>query len=204
MRVVERNGMRGLTIRATAAEAGVTHGLVRHHFGSRAALLEATLEHAVSITVDAINFESNSDDPGDIAHDLSATIESTVELCAFQFEIMLESRRQPSMLPQIRAMMSSYELATQRALERVGLGDDPEVARVVFAAMDGLALQQITFGEPERTDAGVHILSTLIEALATVRANRSLATAKSVRDSDTSAARSRRARPGTRRSAEHS
>src|SRR5262245_28127819 len=93
VKVLARNGMRGLTIRATAAEAGVTHGLVRHHFGSRQALLEATLAHVVEMTVDSISFEPRSGKVTDIAQDLSATIEATLELCAFQFEIMLEARR---------------------------------------------------------------------------------------------------------------
>ncbi|WP_416979825.1 TetR family transcriptional regulator [Streptomyces sp. T028] len=33
VRVVARDGLRKLTYRAVAAEAGVTHGLVAHHFG---------------------------------------------------------------------------------------------------------------------------------------------------------------------------
>src|SRR3954469_5294473 len=47
VRVLDRDGMRGLTYRAVAQEAGVSHGLVRHHFGSRDALIhEAVLDHA--------------------------------------------------------------------------------------------------------------------------------------------------------------
>lgn len=41
VRVVARGGLRKLTYRAVAEEAGVTHGLVVHHFGSRDALIEA-------------------------------------------------------------------------------------------------------------------------------------------------------------------
>src|SRR5215216_8163389 len=47
MRVLDRDGMRGLTYRSVAREAGVSHGLVRHHFGSRDALIqEAVLDHS--------------------------------------------------------------------------------------------------------------------------------------------------------------
>ena len=47
VRVVARGGLRRLTYRAVAQEAGVTHGLVVHHFGSRDALIEEALAHAV-------------------------------------------------------------------------------------------------------------------------------------------------------------
>ncbi|MGW2386907.1 TetR family transcriptional regulator [Streptomyces sp. NPDC001658] len=40
VRVAARGGLRKLIYRAIAAEAGVTHGLVAHHLGSRDTLLE--------------------------------------------------------------------------------------------------------------------------------------------------------------------
>jgi AcrR family transcriptional regulator len=49
--VVSDRGLRGLTIRSVASEAGVTHGLVRHHFGSRDALIEATLVRSVELAI---------------------------------------------------------------------------------------------------------------------------------------------------------
>jgi TetR/AcrR family transcriptional regulator, regulator of biofilm formation and stress response len=46
IRVGAHQGLCGLTIRSAAAEAGVSHGLVRHHFGSRQQLVDEALEHA--------------------------------------------------------------------------------------------------------------------------------------------------------------
>src|SRR5438132_3593131 len=43
VQVVGRSGLRGLTYRAVAAEAGVTQGLVAHHFGSRDRLIHEAL-----------------------------------------------------------------------------------------------------------------------------------------------------------------
>src|SRR5438552_12981604 len=62
IRVVARRGLRHLTYRAVAAEAGVTHGLVAHHFGSRDALLLAALRHSVqrSIEVTSLRPEGGS------------------------------------------------------------------------------------------------------------------------------------------------
>ena len=46
VRVVARAGLRKVTNRVVAEEAGVTHGLVSHHFGTRDALLRETLRRA--------------------------------------------------------------------------------------------------------------------------------------------------------------
>lgn len=42
IKVTARGGLRALTYRAVAEEAGVVRGLVRFHFGSRDALIMAT------------------------------------------------------------------------------------------------------------------------------------------------------------------
>lgn len=43
-RTAARTGVRGLTLRAVAAEAGLSHGLVLFHFGSKQALVDAVLD----------------------------------------------------------------------------------------------------------------------------------------------------------------
>lgn len=53
--VVARAGLRNLTYRAVAKEAGVAHGLVAHHFGSRQALIEAALQHALDESADVLS-----------------------------------------------------------------------------------------------------------------------------------------------------
>src|SRR3712207_5466329 len=49
--VVAREGLRGLTYRAVAEEAGVANTLVAHHFGTRDALLQAALEWAAELSI---------------------------------------------------------------------------------------------------------------------------------------------------------
>ena len=44
IRVAGRLGLRGLTLRGVAAEAGLSHGLVLFHFGSKQALVDALLD----------------------------------------------------------------------------------------------------------------------------------------------------------------
>ncbi|MGK4578743.1 TetR family transcriptional regulator [Kitasatospora sp. HPMI-4] len=88
VRVVARGGLRNLTYRAAAKEAGVTHGLVVHHFGAA-------------------------------------------------------EREWARMLPR---------------------GGRP-LARLVFAALDGLVLHQLTFGEQDVTDAALGELRSLLRLL---------------------------------------
>ena len=61
IQIAGREGLSAVTYRAVAARAGVTHGLVRHHFGTREQLLNEAFRrdaeqdsHGVRLTVDTI------------------------------------------------------------------------------------------------------------------------------------------------------
>jgi AcrR family transcriptional regulator len=165
IRVVSDRGLRGLTIRSVASEAGVTHGLVRHHFGSRDALIEATLVRSVELAIDSSSLESGSGRVEEIARDLGASVEAQEELLSFQYELLLEARRRPELMAHVRQMYDDFEAATARELERAGLAHESGLAQVLFAALDGLALQQVVFGKRERTEAGVETLHRLLDRL---------------------------------------
>jgi AcrR family transcriptional regulator len=169
IRVVANEGLRGLTIRAVAAEAGVSHGLVRHHFGSRAALVEATLLRSVEIAIDTSSLAPGSGRIDEISADLGSAVEAEEELLAFQYELLLEARRRPELMPHVVRMYDDYVAAAEGELERAGLADVPEAGRVLFAALDGLALQQVVFGHRERTEAGVALVHELFEVLLSAR-----------------------------------
>lgn len=49
IKVVQRDGMTGLTFDAVAAETGVTRGGLLYHFPSRDALIQAVHEHAIAV-----------------------------------------------------------------------------------------------------------------------------------------------------------
>lgn len=51
LRLLDRVPPNQLTIRAIAAEAGVNHGLVHRHFGSKGALFGAAHEHHTQLTI---------------------------------------------------------------------------------------------------------------------------------------------------------
>jgi hypothetical protein len=59
-----------------------------------------------------------------------------------------------------------YCQETERALATLAPGEvTPALARLVFAAIDGLVLQQVVFADPERTDGGVRALRRGLRAL---------------------------------------
>ena len=156
--------MRGLTYRAVAAEAGVTQGLVAHHFGSRDALIhEALLGAGVESIRNTLTPERNTA-VSSFVSGFGSYLAGTEELQAFQFELVLEARRRSALQNDSRSLYDSYLEATKTSLEAAGIDPSPALTRLVFAALDGLVLQQLVYADAERTDACVAELRRLLEA----------------------------------------
>ncbi|GAA4551727.1 TetR/AcrR family transcriptional regulator [Amycolatopsis samaneae] len=171
VRVVARGGLRELTYRAVAEEAGVTHGLVVHHFGSRDALIAEAFAHTVRASVRSSLLEPGTGEVTDFATGLTTMVTSEPETQAFQYELLLESRRRPELLPRIRELYDEYFDATRRELARMlpGGADFP-LAGLVFAALEGLVLHQLVLADSEMTEAALTELRSLLKVLATDRA----------------------------------
>jgi AcrR family transcriptional regulator len=160
IRVGARQGLRGLTLRSVAAEAGVSHGLVRHHFGSRQQLVDEALEHAARISVSTGDLEPGTGDPADFSRALEDIVAEQPDVQAFQYEMAMEARRRPELLATNHAIYEQYRQATQRELVRMGLADDPALAHAVFAI---LVLQKVLFGKP--VEPAIEWLRTMLKAL---------------------------------------
>jgi AcrR family transcriptional regulator len=163
IRVGARQGLRGLTLRSVAAEAGVSHGLVRHHFGTRQQLVDEALEHAARISVSTGDLEPGTGDPADFSRALEEIVDEQPDVQAFQYEMAMESRRRPELLATNHAIYEQYHQATQRELVRMGLADDPALAHAVFAMLDGLVLQKVLFRKP--VEPAIEWLRTMLKAL---------------------------------------
>ncbi|MGW8066032.1 TetR/AcrR family transcriptional regulator [Streptomyces ziwulingensis] len=170
VRVVARGGLRKLTYRAVAEEAGVTHGLVVHHFGSRDALIEEAVAHAIRSSLSSSAMDTGTGKADDFATGLAAMVESGPDLQAFQYELLLEARRRPELLPQLRALYEEYFAATRRDLSRLlSRPVDRGLSRLVFAALEGLVLHQLVFGEQDVTEEALTELRDLLRTLADER-----------------------------------
>jgi AcrR family transcriptional regulator len=165
VRVVARKGLRGLTYREVAEEAGVTYGLVSHHFGSRDALVQETLEHAFRESLALSFLQRPAVGVEDFGRGLAEAVAATEDQQVFEYEMGLEARRRPEMLAELRAVYEEYVTLVERQLRAIGIDRERTFARLIFAALDGLVLQQIFFGRPEETEAGLMELRELLGLL---------------------------------------
>jgi AcrR family transcriptional regulator len=166
VRVVARKGLRGLTYREVAAEAGVTYGLVHHHFGSRDALVQESLKHAVRESLSVSFLHERIESIDQFGHRLAEAVEALPDHQVIEYELGLEARRRPEMLAELRAIYDDYVTLVERQLRAVGIDRERSFARLIFAALDGLVLQQLFFGRPEETRQGIEELQDLLRLVA--------------------------------------
>jgi TetR/AcrR family transcriptional regulator, regulator of biofilm formation and stress response len=166
VRVVARKGLRGLTYREVAAEAGVTYGLVSHHFGSRDALIQESLEHAFRESLAVSFLHEPIAGVDEFGRGLPEAVDSLPDHQVFEYEIGLEARRRPEMLAELRAVYDEYVTLVERQLRAIGVDRERTFARLIFATLDGLVLQQLFFGRTEETRQSLEELRTMLRMLA--------------------------------------
>ena len=163
--VVATQGLRGLTFRSVAAAAGVTHGAVQYHFGSWETLVAEALSLAVKRSIDTAGLKPAGPGFADFAGALVASVASDPELQAFQFELSLEARRRPELLPTVAKGYDAYRSAVHEALTTSGLSD-PTLSEIIVVALDGLVFQQTVFGDVERTQKALTTLRMMLAVYA--------------------------------------
>ncbi|MFC9354534.1 TetR/AcrR family transcriptional regulator [Arthrobacter sp. NPDC057013] len=161
--VVAEKGLRGVTYRSVAARAGVNHTLITHHFGSIEGLLAATLEWAVQRSIDETGLARVADFDEQFADALLASVSAEPELQLFQFEMLLEARRKPELKALLDRLYGNYISTVETALRERSFDTDEELSRAVFAALDGLMLQFLTFGNPAKIRSAVIQVGRLLE-----------------------------------------
>ncbi len=164
--VVARGGLRSLTYRAVAAEAGVSHGLVRHYFGSRDRLVEEALSYAVEESLKRSNMRVDQPTIDQFARSLEELTHSEVDMQAFQYELLLESRRRPELREAVKKYYEAYEAAISDQLSRIGVTDQ-QLAQVVWFALDAIVFKQLV--HPGDVSAALNRLRSLIRDSLEVR-----------------------------------
>ncbi len=164
VRVVARDGFDGVTFRSVAAEAGVTHGLASYHFGTRDAMIHEALSWAVNHTIETSHLGSNGSRIASFASDVPKMVRDAPEEAVFQFELLLRALRTPSLLPEVRESYDAYIDAVAESLRRLGV-ENQALARLVFAALDGLTLQQLLYDDPRRTREAIRALHDIVRLL---------------------------------------
>jgi len=148
--VVAARGLRGMTFRAVAEQAQVNNSLVAHHFGTREALLSAALDWAVEQSIQATRLLDMSTEQ-DFADAFLISISEHPELQAFQYEMILEARRNQVFSGPVERLYSRYQIVAEQSLRSLGIHlNVSATARWMFAALDGIVLQSMA-GVPEST-----------------------------------------------------
>lgn len=160
-RVVARDGFDGVTFRSVAAEAGVTHGLASYHFGTREAMIHEALTWAVRHAIEFSRLGSSVNGVDDFAAEVPALLSESPEEAVFQFDLLLRALRSPALLSEVRRSYDEYIEAVSESLRSIGLDNDA-LARLVFAALDGLSLQQLLYGDRRRTEEAIEALRQLL------------------------------------------
>jgi AcrR family transcriptional regulator len=163
--VVGEKGLKGVTYRAVAARAGVNHTLVSHYFGSLEGLLAATMEWAVQRSSEETGLERIVDFDENFADALISTVSAEPELQLFQFEMLLESRRNPEVHSLVKRLYATYMGTVEDALKQRGLLPDDGVSLAIFAALDGLMLQFLTISDPVKIRSAVIQVGRLVAVL---------------------------------------
>lgn len=165
VRVVANRGLRGLTFRAVASEAGVNNTLIAHHFGTRDKLLAAALEWSADRTMAAADLSEYATDAGAFRAALVANVLSEPEVEIFQFEMILESSRQPELQASVRALYRRYVAALAAGREKLGAPSSEALNLALFAALDGLMLQYVSRSiTAEQLEAAVTALGIAVTA----------------------------------------
>ncbi len=168
-RTVARSGFRGLTYRALAKEAGVTYGLISYHFGSREALIEDAARLAVDEAIEKSHLVPEAGELDDFASGFMELVKEDRDAQLFQYDLVTEALRNRKLQGPVAELYRRYVATIEETLREFGIDDDPALARVVFAALDGLTLQQLIFEDEAGTEAAIARLRQLIAEVAASR-----------------------------------
>ncbi|MBL3699168.1 TetR/AcrR family transcriptional regulator [Leucobacter luti] len=161
--VVAGGGLRALTYRAVAAEAGVSHGLVRHHFGTRDQLVAEAMEYAIHASLRDSNMLKDALTPEEFAGGIESLADREASIQSFQYELLLESRRRPELRPLGELHYRAYRDAISRQLARLGV-DDADLTELIWFALDGIVFKQLVV--PEDVTPAVRRIRQLVAAAA--------------------------------------
>lgn len=146
--LVARKGFAAVTLRDVAAEVGVAHGLIRHYFASREALLAAAFDTAVREAL--AELPPTVEDPlGALADRCRSSVE---EHYLVWIDAWAEAPRDRELAATLRAHHLALDEHTADLLRRVcaeagGRCEDPDdAARQLTAMLDGLAVQVHVLG----------------------------------------------------------
>lgn len=159
IRVLERDGVGGVTHRAVASEAGVPLAAATYYFATLDELYVSALRHATD-EVEALFVGLQLGDLRHAAELLHECVHGRRAWTIAQYELMLLATRRDTM----RDDAERWYRALESAIDPTGL--DPERTRVIALAIDGLLLRMLWLGDPSTVDAVETQLRRILERTA--------------------------------------
>lgn len=160
VRVIARQGMRGLTHRSVEAEAGVPHGSTTYYFGTRQDLLTALMAYmaergrreidpiARSLTLSLADRSKPIDLEG-IARSLLAWIDQAAEMELARYELQVTAARDPEMKQLMTDNCETFREMCEPIVIACGSQDVKLDSKIVQAAIDGWMFSRLTQTGPD-------------------------------------------------------
>jgi DNA-binding transcriptional regulator YbjK len=151
LRVIGESGVKGVTHRAVAQEAGVSLASTTYYFDSKDALIEEAFELMSGRSIDDVRRFTAS--PGDISHEelidrivgfADAQINDPLAFLTAQYELMLEAGRREHLHPIVRRWTIAYMDGFNNLVESAGLPNPVVTAEVVTNFVEGALLNHVT------------------------------------------------------------
>lgn len=162
--IVAKKGLRALTHRTVSEEADVTHGLIRYYFGNRDELVKQALIFATEGSLSDTGMQYSISSIHELGKHLVDAVLVDISRQSFQYEMAVQSLRQPELTPAIRHINEEYRRAIGHHLEQVGLGGDPVLTNLVYTAFDGIVMELVTLGDAELAHATLDKLRDVLSA----------------------------------------
>lgn len=146
--LIGRDGLRGFSASALAAEAGISKATLFHHFRKLDEVpLEAFDRLALGSVAALPPAETLPEALDAIAAGAFALVEGRRDFLAAWFGFMLRALHDPALADRVRASLSAAEAAYAAYLAPVAGARAPAMAGLVIGALDGLLLQALIHGD---------------------------------------------------------
>lgn len=166
--VIEIAGQEGqhmVTYRSVAARASVAHGLVRHYFGTREAMLAEAMRLAAEQDMATVSLATDEIDG--FARHVVDMLDGGVDRQMLQFDLTINAIRGVGDKQVAVDVYDHYIGEVAKTLRAVGIEDGGgEWATLILAALDGLVLQHALYDSPARTEAVLDRVRELLRLLA--------------------------------------
>jgi TetR/AcrR family transcriptional regulator, regulator of biofilm formation and stress response len=137
VRIIARDGVEGVSYRSVAREAGVAHSLITYHFTGRDELLREALASAGPDTPPTCS----------LADQLRRILDARRPHQTLRYSAAC-SRHGGPVAAQLRSVEYRQIALVSDALRHAGVRDEPLLAEIISATIDGLLLRAASHAEP--------------------------------------------------------